>query len=214
LIEIVKKLIQLSHNFNITLSEKVIREYGCTSFLILVSCLLSLRSKDSETIHVCRKLFLIAQTPQEILKLPDAILEKIIYRIGFYKNKARTLKDVSKTIIEKFNGEVPDTLQELLSIKGIGRKTANLMFGVAFNKPAICVDIHVHRISNRLGLVKTNKPEETEFALQKVLPQKYWIEWNRLLVMWGQNICTPVSPFCSQCEIKSYCTRVGVTKSR
>lgn len=189
-------------------------EFGKSPFLILISCLLSLRAKDSTTLPICRVLFNKAQTPQELLAIPIPELEKIIYKTGFYKRKAAQLHFVSRELLERFGGNVPKTEKELLSIKGVGIKTANLVLAEAYNIPAICVDTHVHKISNRLGLVDTKTPEETEKALKKVLPQKYWIEWNRLLVMWGQNICVPVSPFCSKCEIYDYCERVGVKKSR
>ncbi len=203
-----------TRGFTPPLVDSIITEFGHDPFLILISCLLSLRAKDSVTIHICRDLFNKAKTPQEILAIPKAQLEKIIYKIGFYRNKAQILHEVSLIILNRFKGIVPGTEKELLSIKGVGRKTANLVLGLGFGIPAICVDIHVHRISNRLGLVKTTTPEETEEALKKLLPKEHWIEWNKLLVMWGQNICVPVSPFCSKCAIRPLCKRVGVTKSR
>lgn len=189
-------------------------EFGKNPFLILISCLLSLRAKDTTTLPICRILFKKAQTPEEILAIPLPKLEKIIYKTGFYKRKAKQLHLVSKEILERFGGVVPKTERELLSIKGVGIKTANLVLAEAYDIPAICVDTHVHRISNRLGIVKTKTPDATEKALKLVLPKKYWREWNRLLVMWGQNICVPVSPFCSKCAIYDYCDRVGVTRSR
>ena len=173
-----------------------------------------LRSKDLVTIPVCSELFGRVKTPQEFLNTPLPELEKIIYRIGFYKQKAKNLHAVSRELLERFDGKVPRTEEELLTLPGVGRKTANLVLGVAYGIPAICVDIHVHRISNRLGLVKTKTPEETEEALKKILPKDLWIEFNTLLVMWGQNVCVPVSPFCSRCDIYEYCKRVGVKKSR
>ncbi len=197
-----------------TLVNTIIEEFGKDPFLVLISCLLSLRSKDSVTIDVCRELFKMAQTPQAILSISTKKLETILFKIGFYRNKAKTIKHVCQVLIDKFNGKVPKTLDELLHIKGIGRKTANLVLGVAYGIPSICVDIHVHRISNRLGFIKTKTTLETEFALQKLLHKKHWIEWNKLLVTWGQNICTPISPWCSKCAIKNHCKQVGVTKSR
>lgn len=196
------------------MSRVINEKFGGNPFLILISCLLSLRAKDSVTLPICLELFKIAKTPQEILDIPDKKLEKIIYKTGFYKKKAAQLKHVSQVILEKYNGIVPDDKQELLSIKGIGIKTANLVLGEAFKIPAICVDTHVHKISNRLGLVKTNTPAQTEKELEKLLPKKYWIDWNYLLVKWGQNICVPVSPFCSKCVLNKICPRIGVTKSR
>ena len=165
----------------------IIEQYGRDPFLILISCLLSLRARDTVTLPVCQQLFAIARTPSELLKIPINKLETIIYPIGFYKRKSNILHNVSKDLIQRFNGIVPSTEKELLSIKGVGRKTANLVLAEAFGIPAICVDVHVHRISNRLGLVHTKTPLETELALQQILPKKYWSEWNKLLVMWGQN---------------------------
>ena len=201
-------------SFLLPLSDHVIAEFGNDPFLILISCLLSLRAKDLVTIPICSELFKRAATPQQFIALPLADLEKIIYRIGFYKQKAKTLHAVSRELLERFDGKVPKTEEELLTLPGVGRKTANLVLGIAFNIPAICVDIHVHRISNRLGLINTKTPEATEEALKKILPKKHWIEYNKLIVMWGQNICVPVSPFCSKCAIYDQCKRVGVNKSR
>jgi endonuclease-3 len=179
----------------------IIKEFGKNTFLILIACLLSLRSKDVVTIHACRTLFKKVTRPQEFLEIPPKELEQIIFSTGFYRNKSKTIRYVSKKIIEEYNGQVPNTVNKLLAIKGIGRKTANLVVGLAFGTPAICVDTHVHRISNRLGLIKTKTPYQTEMALQKIIPKKYWIEWNRLLVIWGQNICTPRSPKCNICPL-------------
>ena len=211
---VIAKLRQATKHFTPPLIDILIKEYGHDPFLILIGCLLSLRVKDIVTIHVCRALFSQAKTPQQLLALPRQELEKIIFKSGFYKNKACVLHEVSHQVIQRFDGKVPASRQELLSIKGVGAKTANLVLGIAFGIPAICVDTHVHRISNRLGLIKTNTVEETEHVLQKVLPKEYWIEWNTLLVMWGQNICVPISPKCSQCIVRKWCDRVGVGKSR
>ncbi|MFH1461984.1 MAG: endonuclease III [bacterium] len=215
---ITKKIIEIlrieTKNFTPTLITQIIQKNGLDPFLILICCLLSLRSKDTVTIHVCNDLLKVAKTPQEIFDLPIKKLEQIIFKIGFYKNKAKVLHNVSKEILEKYKGKVPDTEAELLQLPGVGRKTSNLVLGMAFNQPAICVDIHVHRISNRLGLIKTKTPKETEMELQIILPKKYWIEWNDLIVKWGQNICTPTSPKCSRCAIKIYCKQTGVTKFR
>ncbi len=183
----------------------IIKEYGCKPFLILVSCLLSLRSKDIVTVHACRTLFKLGQTPQEIIAINIDSLEKIIFKTGLYKNKAKTLHEVSRIIIEKHGGKVPKSQDELLKINGVGRKTANLVLSKAFKIPAICVDTHVHRISNILGLVKTNNVLETEKALGKVIPKKHWINYNKFMVMWGQNICTPLKPNCHKCKLKKFC---------
>lgn len=174
-----------------TLSELVIKEYGKDPYLILISCLLSLRSRDPVTYLVVKDLFSRVKTPIQMLKLDINELEKIIYPIGFYKRKSQILKSVSKELIERFNSQVPKTEKELLSIKGIGRKTANLVLNQAFDVPTIIVDTHVHRISNHLGWVKTKTPDQTEEALKKIIPQKLWSQVNNILVKWGQNICKP-----------------------
>jgi len=183
-------------------------------FIILVSTLLSLRTKDETTDQAMERLVKVATTPEGLLNLSNENLEKIIYPVGFYRNKARTLKNVSRIIIEKYHGEVPDNLDELLTIKGVGRKTANLVVTEAYGKPGICVDTHVHRISNRLGVVSTKNPHQTEEVLRKVLPKKYWIIYNTLLVTFGRRTCQPVSPRCSQCPIAYLCKKIGVTKHR
>ena len=183
-------------------------------FKILVSTLLSLRTKDETTEKASRRLFAAAQTPRVLLKLSEKEIEKIIYPVGFYRTKAKNLRKVCQILLEKHKGEVPKTLEELLELPGVGRKTANLVVTVGHKKPGICVDTHVHRISNRWGLVKTRTPDETEQALRRVLPKRYWIKFNDLLVCYGQNLCQPVSPHCSRCKISEYCPRTGVTRSR
>lgn len=183
-------------------------------FLVLISCLLSLRTKDTTTLPVCERLFPQADTIDAFLKLTPGQLEKLIYPVGFYKTKARTILDICRDLKTRFGSQVPSTLEELLTLKGVGRKTANLVLTEGFGKPGMCVDTHVHRISNRLGYVDTRSPEETEFALRKKLPRQYWIEYNALLVTWGQNVCAPVSPKCSVCPVSDICLRRGVTKSR
>lgn len=193
---------------------EIIREFGKDPFLILVSCILSLRTKDTVSLPASQRLFNIAKTPQQLLKVPLGTLERIIYPVGFYRNKSRHLHELSADLLDRFKGVVPSTEAELLTLKGVGRKTANLVLGQGFDIPAICVDIHVHRISNRLGIIKTKTPEETEIALKKILPKEQWVEFNRLLVMWGQNVCVPISPRCSTCPLFTQCKRVGVTKKR
>lgn len=183
-------------------------------YLVLTSCILSLRTKDSTTLPASERLFALADTPQGMLNLDVSTIEKAIYPVGFYKTKARTLLEISRAIVERYKGKVPDFIDELLTLKGVGRKTANLVMTEGFGKPAICVDTHVHRISNRLGYVNTTTPEETEWALRDKLPKEFWIEYNALLVLWGQNICKPVSPLCSRCAVYAICRRVGVTLSR
>jgi endonuclease-3 len=192
----------------------IIKEYGKNPFLILVSCVLSLRTKDTISLPASRRLFSLARTPEQLRNLALSEIEKTIYSVGFYRQKARQLHAISTDVIEKFNGNVPQTEQELLSLPGVGRKTTNLVLGEAFDIPAICVDTHVHRISNRLGLVNTKTAEETEYALKKILPSEYWIEYNKLLVMWGQNICVPIAPWCSRCAIADLCPKKGVIRQR
>ena len=183
-------------------------------FKILISTVLSLRTKDKTTEEASRRLFQAAQTPDELLKLDIPEIEKLIYPVGFYHTKARNLIQICQQLNTRFGGQVPDEMDSLLSLPGVGRKTANLVLTVGHGKEGICVDTHVHRISNRWGLVKTKTPEETEMALRKALPKRYWIEYNDLLVAFGQNHCVPVSPFCSTCKLTDHCPRVGVTKSR
>lgn len=191
-----------------TLVDQVIIEYGKDPFLILTACLLSLRAKDIVTIHVCRDLFARAKTPEGLLLISDKDLEKIFFRLGFYKTKVKVLKHVAKIITQEYKGSVPGSYQKLIKIKGIGPKTANLVLSVVFSRPAICVDTHVHRISNRLGLIKTKTPEQTEQALKKILPVKYWSNWNTWLVTWGQQVCKPVNPQCFTCALQRLCKQV------
>jgi endonuclease-3 len=156
----------------------------------------------------------VAATPQALLALPARTIEQLIYPVGFYRTKARVLLGVGRDLIDRFGGRVPDDIDALLSLKGVGRKTANLVVTMGYGKPGICVDTHVHRISNRLGYVRTKTPDQTEMALRATLPRRFWIGYNDLLVSFGQNICTPLSPKCSQCPVHALCPRVGVTSSR
>jgi endonuclease III len=213
-LEIIKILRCATVGFPAPAAQQIIDEFGVDPFLILISCLLSLRARDSMSVPVSRALFERARTPRHVVALSRTELEKIIHPIGFYKNKARVLQEVAQALLDRFRGNVPSTEAELLSIKGIGRKTANLVLGEAFHIPAICVDVHVHRIANRLGLVKTNTPEETEEWLKYVVPREQWIEINRLFVMWGQNICLPTVPRCSRCALEHLCPKFHVKKSK
>lgn len=183
-------------------------------FVILISTLLSLRTKDEVTELATERLFKLAATPEDMLKIPQAKIAKTIYPVGFYRVKARTIHNVCRELITRFASRVPDNLEDLLGIKGVGRKTANLVISLAYGKAGICVDTHVHRISNRLGYVKTKTPDETEFALRAKLPRRHWIIYNTLMVAFGRRICKPVSPVCSACPINIYCARVGVKLSR
>jgi endonuclease-3 len=183
-------------------------------YLVLISCILSLRTKDETTKKASERLFSKALTPYEMIKLSKDEIEKIIYPVGFYRVKANNILNISNLLIQEYDGKVPNTIEDLLKLKGVGRKTANLVMTLGFNKPAICVDVHVHRISNRLGYVETKTPEQTEFALRDKLPKEYWIEINDLLVAYGQNVCKPQSPRCSICSIEKYCDKVNVIKTR
>ncbi len=183
-------------------------------FHILVSTLLSLRTKDDTTRAATERLLKQAADPEAILALPEETIQELIYPVGFYKKKAAGLKHIARELLHRYQGRVPDDLDELLTLKGVGRKTANLVLTQGYGLPGICVDTHVHRITNRLGYLKTKTPEETEFALRKKLPGKYWIVINDYLVAYGQNICTPISPHCSRCRLAPYCKKSGVERHR
>lgn len=183
-------------------------------FRVLVSTVLSLRTKDETTAEASRRLFAEADTPAGILGLGEKRVRELIYPVGFYRVKAENIVGMCEKLLDEYGGEVPDTVEELLGFRGVGRKTANLVVSLGYSKPAICVDIHVHRISNRWGFVDTKNPLETEMALRRELPRKYWIEYNSLLVALGQSVCRPVSPFCSRCPVSGRCPRAGVSKSR
>ncbi len=183
-------------------------------YKVLIATILSLRTKDTLTAKIAPKLFAIADNPYDMVRHSAETIEKTIYPVGFYRNKAKSILAISQQLIDEHGGEVPDDLDVLLELPGVGRKTANLVLTAGFNKPAICVDIHVHRISNRWGYLSTKNPDKTEFALRDKLPKEYWIEYNALLVSMGQTICHPTSPWCSKCPVTAYCDRVGVTRSR
>jgi endonuclease-3 len=183
-------------------------------FKVLVSCILSLRTKDETTREASERLFKLASTPKELGRLSKERIEKTIYPAGFFRIKAGVLKDISEELVKNHSSIVPDTIEGLLRLKGVGRKTANLVVTMGYGKPGICVDTHVHRITNRWGYVRTKTPDATEFALRKKLDKRYWIEINDLLVAYGQNVCKPVSPLCSACRLYKYCKRVGVKKRR
>jgi endonuclease-3 len=183
-------------------------------FRILIACLLSLRTKDETTGPASDRLFALADSPESMLRLTPRRIERAIFPVGFYRTKARVILWICRDLLGRFGGGVPNDLDRLLTLKGVGRKTANLVVTMGFGKPGICVDTHVHRITNRLGYVRTKTPEQTELALRAKLPPKHWIELNDLLVAFGQNICTPLSPKCSICPVRRGCYRVGVTRSR
>lgn len=189
-------------------------EASRTPFHILIATILSLRTKDTLTAVVAPRLFAAADIPTAMLALSEARIAELIYPVGFYRTKARSIRQVCALLLERYGGEVPRTLDELLALPGVGRKTANLVLTAGYGLPGICVDTHVHRICNRWGYVQTKDPEATEMALRTRLPPEYWLAINGLLVTLGQNICHPTSPRCSECPVAVYCLRRGVMRSR
>jgi endonuclease-3 len=187
---------------------------GASPFEILISTILSLRTKDEVTAEASRRLLAAANTPEQILKLGQNEIRRLIYPVGFYPTKAKRLIQISQILIDQYHGQVPADLDEMLKLPGVGRKTANLVLVEGFKMDAICVDTHVHRISNRIGYVKTKTPDQTEFTLRKKLPRKHWNRYNELLVAFGQVLCRPISPFCSKCPVAKICPRIGVKRSR
>lgn len=183
-------------------------------FKVLISTILSLRTKDETTAEASKRLFSKSSTPEEMIKLGEKKIGELIYPVGFYNVKSKNILEISKVLISQYDSKVPDEIDELLKFNGVGRKTANLVVTLGFGKPGICVDIHVHRISNRLGYIRTKTPDQTEKELRDKLPKRYWIDYNFLLVSFGQHLCRPVSPFCSKCPVEEYCIKVGVSKSR
>jgi endonuclease-3 len=192
----------------------IISQRDGNPFKVLVSCILSLRTKDTTTGPASLRLFSLADTPEKMQYLDRDIIEKAIYPVGFYHTKAAQIIEISRLLVQMYNGRVPDSIDELLLFKGVGRKTANLVVTLGYGKPGICVDTHVHRICNRWGYVRTLTPDETEFRLREILPEKYWLRINDLLVTYGQNLCKPVSPLCSCCTLWNLCERNNVIKNR
>lgn len=195
-------------------SLNILTDHGASPFQILVSTVLSLRTRDDVTLRASRKLFNQATTPRQILDLDLTTLEELIFPAGFYKTKAKQLQEISRILLQDYQGEVPREKDRLLNLPGVGPKTANLVLNLAFQTDAICVDTHVHRISNRLALVTTKTAEETEKALEKVLPKEYWISINTLMVSFGQTVCTPASPHCLSCPLQNRCPQRGVLHKR
>jgi endonuclease III len=210
--EVVKELKKAVKGFR-TPSVTVIAKKN-DPFAVLISCIISLRTRDDVTESASARLFVLVKSPAELMKLSDAKIEKAIYPAAFFRNKAKSMKEMCKILVKEYSGKVPDRLEELLKLKGVGRKTANLTLILGHNKAGICVDIHVHRICNRLGYVKTKSPDETEMVLREILPKRYWKGFNDLLVSFGQNLCKPVSPFCGSCPILRTCPQIGVTRHR
>ncbi len=194
--------------------DRFVRANGESPFRILIGCILSLRTKDETTYPATERLFARARDPRGMLRLRENTIARLIYPVGFYRRKAAQIREVSRLLLERHGGRVPDTIEELLGLPGVGRKTANLTVTLGFGKPGICVDTHVHRICNRLGWVKTGNPDATEAELRRILPKRWWIPINETLVRHGQRICHPVSPKCSECPVHEECARVGVTRSR
>ena len=183
-------------------------------FTILISTILSLRTKDEVTATATERLFALAGTPEEMERLSDGEIMRAIYPVGFYKTKTATIKTVCRDLIDRFHSRVPDSIEQLLTMRGVGRKTANLVVSLGYGKDGLCVDTHVHRNSNRLGYVRTKTPEQTEYALREKLPRPFWAVYNTLMVAFGRNVCRPISPFCSKCPVNHICDRVNVTTSR
>ena len=202
----IDKIVEILQNANQQRSEFVnLMEEFRNPYLVLIACILSLRTNDKTTYPATLRMLELAKTPQEMMNISEDDLANAIYPVGFYKNKAKQIIELSKTIVEKLNGKVPDTIENLIKFNGVGRKTANLVLAKGFGIPAICVDVHVHRIFNRIGYVNTKTPDETEFALREKLPQKYWLDINTLMVTHGQNVCKPTKPKCEECPIREFC---------
>lgn len=202
----IDKIVEILQSANQPRSEFVnLMETFHNPYLVLIACILSLRTNDKTTYPATLRMLELAKTPQEMMNISEGDLANAIYPVGFYKNKAKQIIELSKTIVEKLNGKVPDTIENLIKFNGVGRKTANLVLAKGFGIPAICVDVHVHRIFNRIGYVITKTPDETEFALREKLPQKYWLDINTLMVTHGQNVCKPTKPKCDECPIREYC---------
>ena len=188
----------------------LIKERTNDPYKILISTVLSLRTQDKTTHKAAERLFKVADTPEKMVNLTEKEIEKLIYPVGFYRTKAKNIKKISQILLDKYDGKVPDDLDELLKLPGVGRKTANLVITLGYGKLGICVDTHVHRISNRLGIVNTKTPFETEMELRRILPKKWWIEYNDMLVSLGQTICRPINPKCDRCPLNEYCPKIGV----
>ncbi len=205
----IDKIVKLLKKANQPKSEFVgLMDSFCDPFLVLIACILSLRTNDKTTYPATLRMLKLGKTPADFARCDVKKLEKAIYPVGFYANKAKQIVELSKILVEKYNSQVPNSIEELCKFNGVGRKTANLTVARGFNEPAICVDVHVHRIFNRIGYVKTKTPDETEFALREKLPQKYWIDINTLLVTHGQNVCKPIKPKCEECPIKECCEKI------
>ncbi|MCK5458691.1 MAG: endonuclease III [Thermoplasmatales archaeon] len=213
--ELFKLLKKGLRKFETPVINRAKRDIDDTPFNTLISCVLSLRTKDNVTEQASLRLLKKYNTPEKILTLSEKRISELIYPVGFYKTKAKRLKEISKTLIDDYSSKVPEDFDELLKFKGVGRKTANIVMVYGHKKTGyLPIDTHCHKIPNRLGWIKTKTPEETEVALRKILPEKYWDDFNDLFVTFGQNICVPISPFCSKCPIEKYCKKINVKSSR
>jgi endonuclease-3 len=213
--EIFSALKQELRKYNQPVISRSKQENKETPFVTLVSCLLSLRTKDEVTEQASRHLLIKYNTPEKLVQLSEQQIASLIYPVGFYKTKAKRIKEISQVLLDKYKGKVPDRFEELLTLKGVGRKTANIVMVYGYKKHGyLPIDTHCHRIPNRLGWIKTRTPEDTEHALKKILPSEYWDDFNDLFVTFGQKICVPISPFCSRCPVEQYCKKVGVSTRR
>lgn len=210
----IEQLKKESRAFPPVASQLIVQKFGQDPFFVLIFCLLSLRTKDPVAFKAACRLFEIASDPESFSMLDRSEIEKLIFPVGFYRKKAAVLISISHVLVQKYNSFVPSDYKELIGLPGVGPKTAHLVLAEGFAIPAICVDTHVHRLSNRLGFVKTKTPEQTQIELEKIIPKDQWILINRALVVWGQNICKPVSPLCSACPFKFSCPKIGVIKNR
>jgi endonuclease-3 len=213
--EIFSALKQELRKYNQPVVSRSKQDIADTPFVTLISCLLSLRTKDEVTEQASRHLLIKYNSPEQLVQLSEQQIASLIYPVGFYKTKAKRIKEISQTLLDKYQGKVPDKFEELLTLKGVGRKTANIVMVYGHKKHGyLPIDTHCHRIPNRLGWIKTKTPEDTEHALKKILPSEYWDDFNDLFVTFGQTICVPISPFCSRCPIQQYCKKVNVKSSR
>lgn len=208
------KVLEESYKNSSSPSVTLIAERTADPFNVLISAIISTRTKDQVTLSSSKRLFEKVKNFSDIQKISSNDIEKLIYPAGFYKTKARRIKEIANIIENSFHGKIPDTLELLLTLPGVGRKIANLVLSLGFDKPGLCVDTHVHRITNRLGWVNTKKPDDTEFALRIIIPQNDWRKLNDYLVSYGQTICRPISPFCSICRLNSVCPKINVDKMR
>lgn len=213
-ITIIKILQSATEGMTEPAATTIVKQYGRDPFLVLISCILSLRTRDAASLAASQRLFEYAQTPQDLLDLSPSLIEDLIYPTGFYRQKTKQIQAISRILIDEYSSKVPHTPEELMDLPGVGPKTTALVLSEGFGIAAICVDTHVHRVSNRLGLVDSKNVIETEQQLKELLPRKYWSEYNKLMVMWGQNICVPISPKCSTCPLRFLSPKIGVKKHR